>query len=472
MAATHKAPPAPSNDSPAASSGAAPGPAARTPPRIVVDDPSSDLSDEDEPAKGKLKIDKTPLSEQEQAAGKLLYSHLVLRRDQAALEPLVRRPALRKLVESVDFTALVADDAREKKRQQEQERKEKLREEKERREKEERGMMVEGEGGGGSVGRASAEKKAAEEEEKAGARAAAKAQAAEDKAAEDQLVAEHMATILADLPDVKVVRAVSCDELVRVFLSQAPVRLEKLEIQLLDPAAGDLFRGDGAAAVSKLSQLRCDEIEDDADLPALRHLTTLHVSSYCDAATFLALVDPIRGQLVDLAFPVSSRIRPFDLGSFVMLQRFRLRIQHEPFAAGDVSGIERVVVVGFKHFLDYVGRQLPHVQHLYLEGTLKVRTWDDRTSSNPVHLPPRTADILLSVPRHIPHLTLDTNCIRPADAAAFFLDPALRPRGLETLALGGETGRGLCALLRGSENPYTALGKVLKDAEIEVTTVR
>ncbi|GAA5910043.1 hypothetical protein JCM8208_000937 [Rhodotorula glutinis] len=452
--------PAPSTALPAASS--APAPAARSP-------PPGELAEEDEPVDAKLKIDKTPLTNDEKAAGKLVYSHLVLRRDKAALEPLVRRPALRQLVESVDLTVLVTDDAREKKEREEGVRRAKLRKEKERRErereekeKEKQGMVVENLGDKGAIGRKSDEQKASDKQK------AAEAKAAEDKAVEEKLVAEHMATILADVPNVKTVRAVSCDELLHVLLSQSTVRIKSLEIQLV---AGDLFRV-CAPALSELVDLRCDDIDDDADLPTLRDLTTLHIGSYCAAAAFLSMIAPVRDQLVDLAFPVSSRLKVFDLGSFPSVKHFRVRIQNEPFAAGDTAGIERVVVDGFDHLLGWAVRRLPRLEHLYLEGTLKVRTWDDRISSNPVHLPPRTANILLSLPRDIPHLTLDTNCIRPADAAAFLLDSKVRPSALETLALGGETGRGLCALLRGSENAYTALGGALEKAKIEVTTVR
>ncbi|KPV73487.1 uncharacterized protein RHOBADRAFT_45450 [Rhodotorula graminis WP1] len=432
----HTAPAAASAGLHAASS--APAPAARAPPR--TDDDES-ATDDDEPSSDKLKVDKRPLSTDEEAAGRQLYSHLVLRRDKAALEPLVRRPALRRLVASIDLAVLVAEDARERKQEDERERKKKLREDKERREKEREeqeqvGMDVYGQGGKGGVGRRSDEKQAAEAQKAADEEAAAEAKAVEDKAAEDKLVAEHIETILADVPNVKAVRAVSCDELVHVLLSQSTIRVERLDIQLV---VGDLLL-QCAPALVDLHDLRCDDIDDNADLPVLRNLTTLHVRSYCDAATFLLMVAPVRDQLVDLAFPVSSRIQPFNLGSFLKVKHFRLRIQNEPFprATRPESSAS-----------SWVPHGLPHVEHLYLEGTLKFRTWDDRISSNPVHLPPRTADILLSLPRG-----------------------HLRPEALGTLALGGEVGRGLCALLRGSENAYTALGAALKAAGIEVTTVR
>ncbi|GAA5910093.1 hypothetical protein JCM8208_000953 [Rhodotorula glutinis] len=276
-----------------------------------------------------------------------------------------------------------------------------------------------------------------------------------------------VASVLANLHNVEVVCGQPSEEAIRLILSHPRVRLASLELDLDSMSAPKIFM-DCAKALSSLRELRTDVVSDLIELPAaaLRHLKTLYIETYCDGLMFDRDMAPSLGQLDDLTWPVLSDSE-IDLAPFPHLERLQLRIVSVPHAVGR-DAFERRAGKGLVQLLEKAGSRTRLI-HLAVQGTVQVRLLDDRLSTNPAHFFGQSSTILAALPRHIQYLTLDTNCVRPTDFAAYLLDPARRPPGLRRLQVGNEVGLGLMALLRGVGGPYGALAGELERAGIEVT---
>ncbi|TNY23279.1 hypothetical protein DMC30DRAFT_450686, partial [Rhodotorula diobovata] len=286
---------------------------------------------------------------------------------------------------------------------------------------------------------------------------------------------DRIAALLRDLPHVKAACVTEVTKAWDHLLSSGKVHLRQVMVSSWS-AAEEALVDDYPQAFCMLKRLCIFQL--DADLasnpihPAsLPRLEDLDIIAGTDTTSFDSFTTPFRTQLVSLTLPVSFALSGCNLATFSALKHLALYCS----GLGRLVELEGDLPVPVVISILSSVSSLRHLQSLSLKVYLAPCSGMQRGFPKvlnrflPPELPASTRTILDTIPRQIQHLSLDTDCLRPDDVAAYLLSPR-RPSRLRTLRIGRKVGRGVAEILESDEGPYGALAGTLERAGIEVTT--